>query len=66
MKFASEDAGQGGFAGTGRAPEDKVDRLAFFSDFGEDFTIAQNVVLADDIGKPLGAHTFSKRDVIHI
>ena len=48
IKLVGEDAGESGLAGAGGTPEDEVDRFLFLDDFGEDFAIANNFVLADD------------------
>lgn len=45
IELVSEDAGESGFASTRRAPENEIDRFAFFDDFGEDFAITNYFVL---------------------
>ena len=59
IEFVGEDAGKGGFAGTWRAPKNQVDRLAFFDDLGENFAVADDRVLTDDVGDICGAHALS-------
>ncbi len=45
IEFVSENAGESGFTSTGWAPENEIDWLAFFDDFGEDFAITNYFVL---------------------
>ncbi len=45
IEFVSENAGESGFASTRWAPENEINRFAFFDDFGEDFAITNYFVL---------------------
>ena len=66
FELMCKDAGEGSLASARWSPEDKIYRLAFFDNFGQNLTIANNLVLAIDVFKLGRAHTLSERNPIHI
>ena len=46
-----DDAGEGGFADAGRAPENEVDGFVVLDDFVKNLAVADKVGLADNFGK---------------
>ena len=48
IEFVSENASKGGFTCAWWSPENEIDRLALFDDFGEDFAVTNNLVLTDN------------------
>ena len=66
IEFACENASEGGLAGTWWSPENEVDWFTFFDDFGQNFAITNNLVLAIDVFKFGGAHTFCEWNSVHI
>ena len=58
---AGDDAGEGGLAGAGRAPEDHGGHLIGLNRLAEEAALADEVFLADELIEGLGAHASGER-----